>query len=334
MIVRLIRITFLLSLVVVLLGGWTRINYAGLGCPDWPGCYGELVVPYSAQAISAAQASYPDQPIDAYKAWLEMLHRYVAGLLGVLVLAIAVLYRRTRPENNTAIATLGPLPYLLLGVVIVQALFGMWTVTLQLTPAIVTAHLLGGLTTVTLLFLMQRRVSHGKPQSTHNKPRVLHLAALLLITQLLLGGWTSANYAGWACDKLVQCNNLNHSLDFSTGFTISYDPNTNYEGGTLPLEARAAIQMTHRAVGLVLIITLLAAALQLRHSPSQATRAWCCASIAVLQAIIGFSASLLAVPLPLAMAHHIGAVAVLLSFLWLYLTPSTLSVREVRYAAA
>lgn len=108
MIIRLIRITFLLSLAVVLLGGWTRINYAGLGCPDWSGCYGELVVPYGAEAISAAKASYPDQPIGAYKAWLERLHRYVAGLLGMSVLAIAVLYRREQYSRRNARATALP----------------------------------------------------------------------------------------------------------------------------------------------------------------------------------------------------------------------------------
>ena len=207
------------SLVVVLLGGWTRLNDAGLGCPDWPGCYGELILPDSTQALEQAQLRFPEARLDPEKGWLEMVHRYAAGSLGVLILLIALLSLRVRrlPGYPLTLA-LG-----LLGLVTVQALFGMWTVTLKLLPQVVTLHLLGGLLTLTLLVRLAsrlRRVCHQ--QSVPRISRWVQLAMLLLFLQVALGGWTSANYAGWACTDWLECNSaVEVELDFAAGFELT-----------------------------------------------------------------------------------------------------------------
>lgn len=337
----------LLALVVVLLGGWTRLNYAGLGCPDWPGCYGTLVLPSDPEKLMQAQAAFPNQPIDTYKGWLEMTHRYAAGTLGLLILGITLLSYKIRKTE----LSLGYLPALLLVLVVIQALFGMWTVTLKLLPPIVTLHLLGGLLTLTLLFMLQARlrgsrvdalitVSQPTARSRLLSPPVNNLSnalsgirskiligIILLFFQLALGGWTSANYAGWACPDWIVCQQgMNTPLDFSRGFELSTDLEANYEGGLLPLEARAAIQMTHRAMALLLISYLLWLAWSLQKFSRAFKRPMqLVLLLAATQAGLGVANVIWAVPLPLATAHHAGAVCLLLAMLWLYQRSTRLS---------
>ena len=342
----LVNSALLLALVVVLLGGWTRINYAGLGCPDWPGCYGSLILPSEPTQLQQIQSSFPDQPIDIYKGWLEMTHRYAAGTLGLLILGIVLLSYKIR---NTELS-LGSLPPLLLVLVVIQALFGMWTVTLKLLPPIVTLHLLGGLLTLTLLFMLQAKLRRirattgstvsQKPDSSHSfraysntRFKVL-IGVILLFFQLALGGWTSANYAGWACSDWILCHEgRDTTLDFARGFELSTDIEANYEGGLLSLEARAAIQMTHRGMALLLITYLLWLGWSLRKFSSAFKRpVQLVLLLTITQAGLGIANVIWAVPLPLATAHHAGAVGLLLAMLWLYQRSTRFS-RGVNYAA-
>lgn len=331
----LINTTCLLALVVVLLGGWTRLNYAGLGCPDWPGCYGTLILPTDPVLLTNAQATYPAHPIDTTKGWLEMIHRYAAGTLGLLILAINLLQLR-QPEAKQC---LGKLPAVLLVLVIVQAIFGMWTVTLKLLPQVVTLHLLGGMLTVTLLFLLRARIqalpNNSRSQQPATTRRAIQIALLLFFCQLLLGGWTSANYAGWACTDWLSCNpTLNLTLDFQHGFSLPAPADTHFEGGVLPLEARAAIQVVHRVMAVILLAYLLGLSLYLRNNPTLFVPACIVTGVASAQALLGIANALYAVPLPLAMAHHTGALLLLLSLLKLYQGTRYVTKPEVNYAFA
>src|SRR5690554_6457136 len=194
----------LLGVVVVVLGAYTRLVHAGLGCPDWPGCYGFLSVPRSDSALELAQMRFPDSPVEAFKAWAEMIHRYAAGLLGLAILGLALLAIRYRHRDGYPLK----LPLALLVLVICQALFGMWTVTLKLWPQIVTTHLLGGFATLSLLLLLSPRLSGRFPADvglTALRP-LARAALVVVIMQITLGGWTSSNYAAVACVDLPTCH--------------------------------------------------------------------------------------------------------------------------------
>lgn len=304
---RLTTLAIGLALVVVLLGGWTRLNDAGLGCPDWPGCYGTWILPDDHTELAEA---HPGVLIDLRKGWIEMIHRYAAGVLGLLILCLSVLGYRQRYRQGYP--TL--LSFALLLLVVAQGIFGMWTVTLRLLPAVVTLHLLGGLTTLMLLVLLRQRLlrlAAGEIESrSHPWVRVM-LAALFL--QLALGGWTSTNYAGWACSDWLYCHR-DHPVeyDFSTGLNPVMNVGPNYEGGLLPADARAAIQVTHRlgAVMLLLVSMLATNALWKNDGLRRPlTGYWC---LLLIQAGLGIANVIWLLPLGLAVAHHAGAVALLL----------------------
>ena len=195
----------MLALCVVVFGAYVRLTDAGLGCPDWPGCYGTLTVPESVAAIEKAQANYPESSIDSKKAWIEMIHRYIAAILGFLILSLAVLAYRKKDEINVKPS----LVYGLLGLVIAQGMLGMWTVTELVHPGIVTMHLLGGFSTTTLLFwlLLNERKPLTLDQPILNKHKImLAIVTVLLVFQIFLGGWTSTNYAALACgDYFPSC---------------------------------------------------------------------------------------------------------------------------------
>ena len=204
-VIRLCHIAILLALVVVLLGAWTRINDAGLGCPDWPGCYGEMILPVDKTKLESAQQLYPDQPLVEAKGWLEMVHRYAAGILGLMIAALAYLGWKERYRNDYPLL----LSFGLLVLVILQAAFGMWTVTMKLLPQVVTLHLLGGLLTLSLLFVLRYKLKRiyqqVKPPGPVRHKRWIVIGAALLFGQIMLGGWTSSNYAGWACTDWLVC---------------------------------------------------------------------------------------------------------------------------------
>ncbi len=320
--VPLVNFAVILALLVVMLGGWTRINDAGLGCPDWPGCYGHIVLPGSEQALAKAQALYPDQPLLAAKGWLEMVHRYAASSLGLLVMALAWLgWKRRSDASYPARLSMG-----LLFLVCLQGAFGMWTVTLKLLPLVVTLHLLGGLAILSLLVLLRFRILRWQqaamPAATPMYQRSgkgwIKLATLVLFGQIALGGWTSANYAGWACTDWLQCERGGaESLDFVAGFTPALETGPNYQGGHMPRDARAAVQMTHRAGALAVLILVAVMIWRLRKAGWPGPPLFAIASLVVLQIALGVANIIYAVPIPLAMAHHGGAVVLLLSLVWL-----------------
>jgi cytochrome c oxidase assembly protein subunit 15 len=301
-----------LAVVVVLLGAYTRLTHAGLGCPDWPGCYGFLAVPMSEQAQNLAAERFPDAPLEVDKGWNEMVHRYFAGSLGLVILALAVQAIRRRGEPGQPLK----LPLLLLAVVIAQAAFGMWTVTLQLWPQVVTAHLLGGFATLSLLLLLCLRLSGALPPmpAMSGRLRAFALAALLLVIgQVTLGGWVSSNYAAVACTDFPTCHGQWWpAMDFARGFDPTHhDIGPNYLGGLLYGEARTAIHFTHRLGALVVTLALLLLAGMLRRQGLGRLAGLLLAAL-TLQLALGIGNVLLNLPLAVAVAHNGGGAALLL----------------------
>ncbi|MEH6567259.1 MAG: COX15/CtaA family protein [Halopseudomonas sp.] len=305
----------LLCFVVVILGAYTRLVHAGLGCPDWPGCYGFLSVPQSDSALQTAQMRFPDDPVEAFKAWAEMIHRYAAGLLGLVILGLALFSLRQRRQPGYPVAlSLG-----LLGLVICQALFGMWTVTLKLWPQVVTAHLLGGFTTLALLLLLSLRLS-GRLPALPASPRTARLrnlariTLLVVIVQIMLGGWTSTNYAAVACIDLPTCHGeWWPEMDFATGFNLLHQPvGPNYLGGMLEGPGRTAIHFTHRLGALVTTLMVLLLAWQLWRA-RHVLLAGLVMLMLALQVTLGATNVLLHLPLAVAVAHNGVAALLLLS---------------------
>jgi cytochrome c oxidase assembly protein subunit 15 len=309
---RLALFATLLAVVVVLLGAYTRLTHAGLGCPDWPGCYGFIGVPMSEHKQTLAEVRFPEAPVEVAKGWYEMIHRYFAGALGLVILGLAVQAVRRRNEHVQPLK----LPLLLLGLVTLQAAFGMWTVTLKLWPQVVTAHLLGGFATLSLLFLLTLRLAGGAATLPKLPARLRSLAALgllLVIGQIALGGWVSSNYAAVACVDLPTCHGeWWPAMDFANGFHLTQHIGPNYLGGQLDSDARTAIHMTHRLGALLLTLVLLLLAWQLkRHGLSRL------AGLLVLalgvQISLGISNVVFYLPLLVAVAHNLGGAALLLT---------------------
>lgn len=304
------RLTFfatLLALIVVSFGAYTRLTDSGLGCPDWPGCYGTLSVPESIDQIEKAQAVYPDSPVEIEKAWIEMIHRYIAGILGIMILVIAFMSIRLREQINYSLKW----PFFLLGLVIFQAALGMWTVTLLLKPAVVTSHLLGGMTVLGILtFLMHRNYGTHRENFVSNKyeRKIIRFSLVLLFIQIALGGWTSTNYAALACTDYPTCHgSLIPEMDFYNAFTIFRELGVTSIGEPLSLEALHAIQWVHRMGAIVLLVYLLFVAYILKVN--QGFNMWRNVLILVisLQFIIGIANLLLHLPIVLATLHNLGA---------------------------
>lgn len=304
------RLTFfatLLALIVVSFGAYTRLTDSGLGCPDWPGCYGTLSVPESIDQIEKAQAVYPDSPVEIEKAWIEMIHRYIAGILGIMILVIAFMSIRLREQINYSLNW----PFFLLGLVIFQAALGMWTVTLLLKPAVVTSHLLGGMTVLGILtFLMHRNYGTHRENFVSNKyeRKIIRFSLVLLFIQIALGGWTSTNYAALACTDYPTCHgSLIPEMDFYNAFTIFRELGVTSIGEPLSLEALHAIQWVHRIGAIVLLVYLLFVAYILKVN--QGFNMWRNVLILVisLQFIIGIANLLLHLPIVLATLHNLGA---------------------------
>lgn len=309
---RLAVFATLLAVVVVLLGAYTRLTHAGLGCPDWPGCYGFLTVPMSEDKQSLAALRFPEAPLEVRKGWNEMVHRYFAGALGLVILALAVQAVRRRAEPGQPVK----LPLLLLAVVIAQAAFGMWTVTLQLWPQVVTAHLLGGFATLSLLFLLSLRLSGRQPAIPTVAGRVRALAVtgmLAVILQVALGGWVSSNYAAVACTDFPTCHGeWWPKMDFINAFNLTHhDIGPNYLGGMLYGEARTAIHVAHRLGALTVTLILLALSWQLWRRGLSRLAGLLLAALA-LQIGLGISNVLFNLPLAVAVAHNGGGAMLLL----------------------
>lgn len=307
---RLALCATLLALLVVALGAYTRLTHAGLGCPDWPGCYGFLGVPQSAEQLAHAERHFPEAPVEAGKGWNEMIHRYAAGALACLValLAIQAACRRDLPGRPLK------LPLALLALVLLQAAFGMWTVTLKLWPQVVTAHLLGGFASLGLLFLLSLRLSGAVP-ALAAAPHLRALAALALLAlagQIALGGWVSSNYAALACTDLPTCHGQWWPpSDFANGFHLTQQIGPNYLGGQLDNAARTAIHLGHRLGALTLALLLGTLAWQLwRHGLARLAGLLLLALATQLG--LGMANVLLHLPLAVALAHNLGGAALLL----------------------
>lgn len=305
---RLALFATVLALLVVLLGAWTRLTHAGLGCPDWPGCYGLIAVPSGAVQEARAALEFPQAPLHAGKGWNEMLHRYGAALLGLCVGGLALQAWR----NGQALT----LPLLLVALVIAQALFGMWTVTLRLWPPGVTVHLLGGLATVSLLLVLTLRLSNASPPAIHSTGLLRGLATLALavvIGQIALGGWVSAHYAAMACPDVPTCQGQWWpATDFASGFHLSPPIGPNYQGGLHDSEARTAIHLAHRLGALLVSGVLLALSWQLKRAGFN-TLAVLLSAALLLQVGLGIGNVLAQVPPWLALAHSAGGALLLLS---------------------
>ena len=297
----------LLALCVVSLGAYVRLTDAGLGCPDWPGCYGTLTVPQSEAAILQAQTTYPDSAVEVGKAWREMAHRYLAGTLGLLVLAIFVLGWKARNEIKSSPYTSSFL-LLLIGF---QAMLGMWTVTMLLKPAIVSGHLLGGMSTLAVLSWLAHRHWGYYSDSIITCQRLrlaIRFALVLLFMQIFLGGWTSTNYAALACTDFPTCHGAwLPDMDFKDAFHMVRELGLSKDGSALSLASLTAIQWTHRVGALVSFIYL--GALGLTTLKYWQLKRWSVLLLGALitQIALGISNLVLHLPLVLAVAHNFTA---------------------------
>jgi cytochrome c oxidase assembly protein subunit 15 len=328
---RLALSAMLLALCVVVFGAYVRLTNAGLGCPDWPGCYGHVTPAMAAAANAGTEAA----PLHVGKAWNEMIHRYGASTLGLLILVIAGFSLRWRKHGDVPVA----LPMALVGLVVFQGMLGMWTVTLLLKPLIVTLHLIFGLTTLSLLWwlwlTLSRRSSNpwsgtraahgGGSAAALVRPapvflRRLALAGLVaLVIQIMLGGWTSTNYSAVACPDFPTCQGQWWpQADFKDAFVLWRGLGINYEGGVLDHPARVAIHFTHRLGAIVATLALLLVAFLALRTRQERNSRFAAALVLfalALQLTIGIFMVKKGFPLWLATAHNAGAALLLLATL-------------------
>lgn len=309
---KLIFFAVILTFFLVPLGAYVRLSDAGLGCPDWPGCYEQITPHHAANEIDAALQTNPDGRVSHAKAWKEMAHRYVAGTLGLLILAIFVTAWRHRKQTQSGVG----LPLALLMVVMLQAALGMWTVTKLLKPLVVTAHLLGGMTTLALLVWLWRRERAPLHRAyfapvDHVRAAVL-IGLLLVIAQIALGGWVSANYAALACSDFPLCQNaLIPPMDFGHAFTLQRNLGETATGELLSLSALTAIHWTHRVMALIVTVYLVWLATRLYKISGYSGMASMLLGTLALQVGLGISNVVFSLPLPIAVAHNAGAALLL-----------------------
>lgn len=318
-----------LALGVIVLGAYVRLSQAGLGCPDWPGCYGHITVPHTRQAVAQADARYAARPLEPARAWKEMLHRYFAGSLALLILVLAVTawwmrisdrIKNPSPSGRGRGEGAQPvvLPSLALLTVIFQALLGMWTVTLLLFPPVVMGHLLGGYLTLALLVLLVLQAGSWWRAADGADTTLRWLAAvtlMVLVLQVALGGWTSSNYAGIACPDFPTCQGQWWPpMDFRDAFAW-HGLGPDYQGGILNDPARVAIHVTHRLGALVTFILVIVSGLFFIFRSGRPALKWLgglAMLLVICQVLIGVSTVHFALPLALTDAHT-GVAALLLA---------------------
>lgn len=316
----LVLVSILLAIIVVSLGAYTRLTHAGLGCPDWPGCYGFHDVPQTSAEIIEAEAAFPDRPVEPQKAWNEMIHRYFAGALGLLILAIAFLSLKNREVGSPVF-----LPILILCVVTFQAALGMWTVTLKLMPIVVMGHLLGGLTTLCLLFLLYIRLKRFHVREGNTTLRKLAkfglLGIVLLTGQIALGGWTSSNYAALTCTELPICQaGWEEQLTFEDSFDLIPPERDTYEYGHLSHASRITIHVMHRFGAIVVSLYLLWFAFTIMGKASSSffqQAALGLVTVLICQVGLGVSNVWFSLPLTVAVLHNVVAACLMLTLILL-----------------
>ncbi len=318
-----------LTLVVISLGAWVRLTDAGLGCPDWPGCYGLLTTPDTVDELAKAKENYPNASIDVGKAWREMLHRYVAGILGLYVFFITYISIKYSKQNYI-------LPVSISILIVIQAIMGMLTVTMLVKPTVVTTHLFFGMLTATLLFI--NGLKYSGLNLLQDKLPVYAISAIvltwvLLVIQILLGGWTSTNYASLACTDFPKCLDQWYPKEmvFDKAFNIFNLPDINYEGGFLAYGAKVAVHYIHRVTALVLSISFLLTIVIIFKLKNHAfLKKIISFSLVffVLQIILGISNVIYSLPLNIAVWHTMNA-AILLALLSGALYYSLISFRKL-----
>jgi cytochrome c oxidase assembly protein subunit 15 len=338
---RLTLLTLVLTFDLVVFGAFTRLTDSGLGCPDWPGCYGHASPVGAAAPIGAAQSAMPSGPVTYGKAWIEMLHRYLATGVGALILVLAAAsWRQVGASAQGRSAWQRWWPTLTLVWVCLQGAFGAWTVTLKLRPAIVTLHLLGGM--VLLVMLCVQAAQQARRQATWTAPVVLDgLTALalrgtciLLAVQLALGGWVSTNYAVLACTDFPMCqSSWWPEMRFDQGFQIWRDLGMTREGEPIAFAALTAIHMAHRWMAYAVLLALGALVLRLRRVAHLQAQARWLAALALLQLGSGLANVILGWPLLAALLHTAGAAGLVLVLTWT-VTRSTVPVQVARASGA
>ena len=302
------------TLFVISVGAWVRLTDAGLGCPDWPGCYGLLTPPISDLELAQAKNIHPDAIIDTGKAWREMLHRYLAGILGLYIFFTA--YLTFKYSKNTS----NILPIALVILIIIQSIMGMLTVTELVKPTIVTIHLILGMTTASLMYWNGLKVAVNHNMINLNRTLVLIITLCIfgLLTQIILGGWTSTNYASLACTDFPKCSNQwwPNNMDFKSGFTIFNLPNINYEGGLLEYNAKLAVHFTHRIGALILSLLFLWLFIYLfflQTNKNIKKVGMIVMTLFIVQIILGISNIVFSLPISIAVLHTVNASALLMS---------------------
>lgn len=321
---RLLILTTLLTFVLIVLGAYVRLSDAGLGCPDWPGCYGNLTPHHSASDIQKAEAVSPGGPVSMAKAWKEMVHRYLAMIVGSLIAALMFSAWRNRQAwpRLTGLTTVTSV------LVIFQAALGAWTVTMLLRPAIVTSHLIGGIAILTMLVWMYHRLKAGGESyaARGRKPiipsRVAWLVLLILGMQIVLGGWVSTNYAALACSDLPQCNGAWFpTMDFANAFHVIRPLGVGPDGALLTIEALRAIHWTHRVGAIITTLAVGAFGLALLRRSQGVLRTQAAFLLALLigQVSLGLANVAFALPLPIAVAHNGVAALLFATLFWINL---------------
>lgn len=321
---KLIAFTTVTTLVLIVLGAYVRLSDAGLGCPDWPGCYGNLTPAHSVSEIRAAETVQPGGPVSMEKAWKEMIHRYLAMVVGALIAAMMfAAWRNARLWRQSIV-----LPTAIAVLVIFQAALGAWTVTLLLKPAIVTSHLLGGIAILALLsWLLARQPGAGKWSDAIMSPPPVRLFALIALVvvfaQIVLGGWVSTNYAALACQDLPTCHGvMMPTMDFANAFHIIRPLGVGPDGELLRLEALTAIHWTHRVGAMVTLLVVGAFAWRLMKIETGRKAASMLLALLGLQILLGLSNVWFSLPLPVAVGHN-GVAAIL--FAWMVIINLRLS---------
>jgi heme a synthase len=306
--------TLVLTFVLVVLGAYVRLSDAGLGCPDWPGCYGDLTPHHATEQIRAEERTRPQGPVTLEKAWKEMIHRYVAMVVGSLIAAIALLawVNRRRFASSPGLATS------LVGLVGFQALLGAWTVTMLLKPAIVTAHLLGGMAILALLAWLRLKQEAASPGGIIARSGLRAFAAVAfaaLIAQIALGGWVSTNYAALACPDFPLCRGeWAPAMNFVDAFHVRRELGMSAEGQFLPIEALTAIHWMHRLGAGVAAVVLSVLGVWLARTPGAGRLGIALLGLLVLQLALGVANVLGSLPLAVAVAHN-GVAALLATWM-------------------
>ena len=306
------------AVIVLGMGVFTRLADAGLGCPDWPGCYGHVLWPSEDHEVARANEAFPETPVEHDKTWPEMIHRYLASSLGLFTIGILVFSLRSRePEQPVK------LPMFLLAFIILQGMFGMWTVTLKLWPQVVTAPLLGGFTTLSLLWLLTLRLNNSRwqiPAIAENKLNSIRplavIGLLIVVTQIALGGWTTSNYADIACPDFPTCQGAwLPPMNFTDGFNVGQHIGPNYLGGTMDNAARVAIHFSHRVGAIVTAAYLVFLAIKLCGLGLVAAKKLAVVTLLVLvvQISLGISNIVFQFPIDVAVAHNLVGALLLLT---------------------